>query len=73
MPQAFQSDATSRFKTRSVLRPVDVKGQSILRASRFNQIPFTSIFDRASFSFCINLNALNQLDAFSKSENKGKI
>ena len=39
--------------------------------SRFNQIPFTSIFDRASFSFGIYLNALNQFDAFSKSENKG--
>ena len=39
--------------------------------SRFNQIPFTSIFDRASFSFGINLNALNQFDAFSKSENEG--
>ena len=38
---------------------------------RFNQIPFTGIFDRASFSFCVYLNALNQFDALSKSENEG--
>ena len=35
----------------------------------FNQIPFASIFNGASFSFSIDLNALNKFYAFSKSEN----